>query len=406
MKFKFTKKNIFNIYNLPAIILTILNIIIIVSDVTMMTWIAVMLNITAWISGTLLYKKKNFTSLIVIFPIIISFIISIRSYSNMVDPYFTHALFILFYFVSDLLIFYKKKNIKKQTKKVVTIVISSIILISTVFAIIDYNQIKDEKMPIFMILVDAKDEAEYVGLGYRFSLYNGVSHKLGIIQNSEYYFGSWFYLFGTSQNRGVDVINIVDKVETEGIVCAEALDYFYDDSEYVYYFSCLKKDQIVVEYSDKTTKTFTEAFLKDITIEDLDKYNIEYIKEKKQSTIGNPSTIKEASSEVILNVSNVNKEDGYLDYEIINNSENDTYEYGMAFFLEINKDGQWYELMPPVEVNFNLPLYYIEPKETIIDSIDIYGIYGTLEPGMYRLVKNVALNIEDTNYIIGSFEVK
>ncbi len=80
----------------------------------------------------------------------------------------------------------------------------------------------------------------------------------------------------------VAVVEILDIAERDNIPCAEALQGFYSDEEYDYYYSCIKSEYVIVKYSDNTEKT-VEAALKagDITIEDLDKYGIEYYKEAK-----------------------------------------------------------------------------------------------------------------------------
>ncbi len=409
MKMKINKKTIFNIYTIPAIIISLINILVIASDITMMTGMAFLLMITSWISSILLYKKKNLASIITIIPLVLSFIISIRSSSNIIDPYFIHTLFIMFYLVVDLIVFYKKKEIKPQSKKITTIIIGIIVSVSSIFAIIDYNLVKDDKMPIFMVLLDGSDDAEYIGLGYRMTLNNGISHKAGILPNSKIDFKSWFYLFGIEKGNDqsdISVIGIIDRVEQEQLPCAEALEYFYDDSEYIYYFNCIKQDKILIEYSDGTTKSFDEVFPYDITINDLDNYNIEYIKEEKKSTIGEISIKEVISSEVALTVMDIYQEETNLDYELTNNSLTNTYEYGMEFFIEINIDGDWYELNPPLALNFNQPLFYLEPQSSKIDSVDIQGTYGMLEPGNYRLVKNISLEITNPTYVEGIFEIK
>lgn len=79
-----------------------------------------------------------------------------------------------------------------------------------------------------------------------------------------------------------NIKNIVDLTETsEGFNCADALEEFYKDAEFTYYFSCIKSSQIKVFYNDGTEETVKEALQKNkITIKDLNKYNIKYYKEK------------------------------------------------------------------------------------------------------------------------------
>ena len=91
------------------------------------------------------------------------------------------------------------------------------------------------------------------------------------------------YNIGYGKEAKVNNIkNIVDLTETsEGLVCASALEEFYRDDKFTYYFSCIKSSQIKVIYSDGTEETIKEALQNNkVTIKDLDKYNIKYYNEK------------------------------------------------------------------------------------------------------------------------------
>lgn len=84
----------------------------------------------------------------------------------------------------------------------------------------------------------------------------------------------------SSATQTVEVIEIIDKTKTEDITCADALQKFYADAEYNYFYSCIKSEYVIVEYSDGSQKTVEEALkIGDITIEDLDKFEIKYYKE-------------------------------------------------------------------------------------------------------------------------------
>ena len=64
--------------------------------------------------------------------------------------------------------------------------------------------------------------------------------------------------------------------------CAEALDKFYEDENYEYYYNCLKSKYIVVIYEDNSEETVKDALKKGhIKISDLDNYKIDYIKYEK-----------------------------------------------------------------------------------------------------------------------------
>ena len=81
-------------------------------------------------------------------------------------------------------------------------------------------------------------------------------------------------------NPSASVINIVDRVEREGLLTAQALELFYRDSEYEYYFPSIRSSMVYVEYADGTQKPIKEALaVGDVTIADLDRFGIKYYKE-------------------------------------------------------------------------------------------------------------------------------
>ena len=65
-------------------------------------------------------------------------------------------------------------------------------------------------------------------------------------------------------------------------VCADALEEFYQDDKYKYSFPCMMSSKIIVYFNDGTQEYVRDALnKKDITISDLDKYKIKYLKEEK-----------------------------------------------------------------------------------------------------------------------------
>ena len=79
------------------------------------------------------------------------------------------------------------------------------------------------------------------------------------------------------------VIEIVDTTKNiENFTCAEALEQFYEDENYRYYYSCIKSKYVIVKYENGYEETVANALkYGTINIEDLDTYNIKYIKEDK-----------------------------------------------------------------------------------------------------------------------------
>ncbi len=92
-----------------------------------------------------------------------------------------------------------------------------------------------------------------------------------------------------SENKYIDKnsqtfthLKIIDKTKEENITCNTALEQFYEDKEYIYYFPCEKSKYVIVIYSNGYQETVKSSLeYGDITIEDLEKNNIEFIKQKK-----------------------------------------------------------------------------------------------------------------------------
>ena len=76
---------------------------------------------------------------------------------------------------------------------------------------------------------------------------------------------------------------LVDKTkEIKDFACAEALEEFYEEDNYIYYWSCMKNKYMVVRYDDGNEETISQALLKGhIDIQILDKFEINYIKYEK-----------------------------------------------------------------------------------------------------------------------------
>ena len=86
-----------------------------------------------------------------------------------------------------------------------------------------------------------------------------------------------------------DVVEIVDTTkDTNDFMCAEALEEFYSDDSYAYYWSCIKDEYMIVRYESGFEETISSA-LKNGTIDisDLDRYGIRYIKDDNYSIKSN-----------------------------------------------------------------------------------------------------------------------
>ena len=76
--------------------------------------------------------------------------------------------------------------------------------------------------------------------------------------------------------------NLKETKDIKDFHCAEALESFYEDDNYVYYWSCIKNEYMIVKYENGYEETISNALKNNtIKISDLDDYNISYIKETK-----------------------------------------------------------------------------------------------------------------------------
>lgn len=101
------------------------------------------------------------------------------------------------------------------------------------------------------------------------------------------------------------VVDIADNSKyIDDFTCDEALEPFYEDEKYVYSYSCIKSSYVVVKYQDRTEETVKESLKKGrITIKDLDRFDIKYIKEEKNNKF---TTIMVDSKEMNIRQSQYN----------------------------------------------------------------------------------------------------
>lgn len=91
----------------------------------------------------------------------------------------------------------------------------------------------------------------------------------------------WIYKMKAAVNDGGrEVLKITDRAEKENISTDTALEKFWSDGVYDYFFGSIRNEYVIVEFSDGTKKTVKEAFDDgEISISDLDKFKIGYIKQ-------------------------------------------------------------------------------------------------------------------------------
>lgn len=104
--------------------------------------------------------------------------------------------------------------------------------------------------------------------------YTGKKGYKQVLQKDEAT-GEWLKVVDKSDKK---VQRIVDKTtEIADFACAQALEEFYEDEKFIYYYSCMKGRYMIVEYTDGTEETIAAALANGhITINDLDNYDIKY----------------------------------------------------------------------------------------------------------------------------------
>jgi len=100
------------------------------------------------------------------------------------------------------------------------------------------------------------------------------------------YIDGFMYMFGAEDFKvddlsgnfnGKTIAKITDRAKEENIPCDTALEKFYEDDKYEYYFGCIKSQYVDVVYQDghrENIKTALEAGI--VKIADLDRFKIEY----------------------------------------------------------------------------------------------------------------------------------
>lgn len=162
-------------------------------------------------------------------------------------------------------------------KKILKIFIS-IIAILILMLIIDLLSIFIFSKPLFAIKVDNGDSVNIVYKGLFYDTYNCHEFK-----NPKIKFKTTKYSCAISKIDIGKVIGISDTTnKIENFTCAEALENFFEDDDYNYYWNCIKDNYMIVRYESGFEETISNALKnKTITINDLDKYKINYIKQEK-----------------------------------------------------------------------------------------------------------------------------
>lgn len=80
-----------------------------------------------------------------------------------------------------------------------------------------------------------------------------------------------------NQNTDIELINIIDLTEVNQLSTDTALEEFFIDEDYTYYFPSIKSEFIICQFSNGDTMKFIDALeRKKASISDLDTYGIQY----------------------------------------------------------------------------------------------------------------------------------
>lgn len=93
----------------------------------------------------------------------------------------------------------------------------------------------------------------------------------------------------------------------------------------------------------------------------------------------------------------------------ISNYTGQNYEYGAEFFIEYQKNGTWYMIIPKNEMNFNMMSYLLVNDEIKEYNLNWESSYGKLPSGKYRIVKSFSLEKDqskDDIYVSAEFTIE
>lgn len=146
-----------------------------------------------------------------------------------------------------------------------------IVAVIVLCVVLDLVFIFTMNRPLFGIQV--RQPYTYAGIFY--NVYNCPEYPMAQIKPK----GTKFSCAISRSDIG-KVIDIVDETKNmKNFACAEALEGFYEDDNYQYYFSCIKGKYVVVKYESGFQESVKDALkYGTIAIDDLDNYSIEYIK--------------------------------------------------------------------------------------------------------------------------------
>lgn len=202
------------------------------------------------------------------------------------------------------------------------------------------------------------------------------------------------------------VENIIDLAKSGELATADALEGFYSDDTYCYYFSSIKSQYVIVHYKDGTEQTVKDALEEGkIKISDLDSFGISYYKEPFIPSTNDWGITLEAKNVTPSGLTLVCYQSGGENVSELNT--------GSYFVVERLGDDGWVEvehIPSEYEISWDLVARIIERESTTTWDINWEFLYGELPTGEYRIGKEIT-NFRgpgdyDKETLYAGFEIK
>lgn len=159
----------------------------------------------------------------------------------------------------------------KRVKKIILAIIAFIFIV----IIVDLGSIYIFNKPFLAIKGSLPNQ--YLGLFY--DTYNCPEYSIPQVKLK---FNKFSCSVPKTNSKVGNIVEIDDKTLEEGYMCAMAIEKFYEDEKYEYYFNCIKSGSIIVKYDSGHEENIKDALAAgNIEISDLKEYNIDYFVERK-----------------------------------------------------------------------------------------------------------------------------
>ena len=163
----------------------------------------------------------------------------------------------------------------KKVGKIILVIV--VMIVSTIF--IDFISLHTMNKPFFVI--DGTN-TKYTGLF--FDTYNCPENSWFVFKSKFTKFSCAVELDDKKNNESkLEIKSIQDEsIGRTDLVFAQALEKFYEDDNFEYFYSCIKSSYVTVTYTNGTKETVKDALANgNKTIQDVNKYGIKYYKERK-----------------------------------------------------------------------------------------------------------------------------